>query len=735
MSAELLSSKVVVVEEPPRVRGVEALPTSIAGAVGVARRGPIGRAVLCTSFEDYEDRFGGFSRASDLALAALGFFQNGGSHLWVVRTAHYADPSNPSSASARIAVGQLVSGGAPTPAVVSGAPGPFALRDGDRLVLSANGAADAEVVFHGAPASATSQAGPFGLADGMTLLVRVDGGPVQDFLVVASAFADVARATAAEVAAALNADLGGVRALVERDAVRLQSDTRGTSSRLEIVGGTAVGPLGIAVGPAAGSGNLPSLRAVTAPDLVNAIGSSLPGVRATASASGALELRTTATGATASIEVRPGSVSALGLPAGRVLGSDAGTVSAVRLEGRDPGAFANHLQVELRAATSGERERFDLLVFEDGVFRERWVNLSLDAQAARPLELTLNDEQSGSRLIRVSVLGTARALEPQIATLAGGDDGLVGLVDADFVGAEAGRTGLFGLDRVLDLSLVTVPRRATPTVHEALVRYAEQVRGGFVFAVLDPPAGLDAVAMVDYVERTAALLGASEHAAIYWPRIRIPNPSRSVFGGAVDVVAPPSGAICGAFARTDAASPGGIYDPPAGIDRGRLLGVLGFETDEVLEERRRDLVYPKRINPLTTAPGLPRFIDGSRTLRANGSFPYVAERRGVSFIERSLRRGLEFARHRSNTEDLRAEVARTITAFLVDQMRNGAFASSEADKAFFVDVSETLNPPSARMAGRMYIRVGLATNKPAEFIVLRIAQDTRALEAELAAGG
>ena len=32
-------------------------------------------------------------------------------------------------------------------------------------------------------------------------------------------------------------------------------------------------------------------------------------------------------------------------------------------------------------------------------------------------------------------------------------------------------------------------------------------------------------------------------------------------------------------------------------------------------------------------------------------------------------------------------------------------------------------------------RVGLATNKPAEFIVLRISQDTRALEAELAAAG
>jgi hypothetical protein len=74
-----------------------------------------------------------------------------------------------------------------------------------------------------------------------------------------------------------------------------------------------------------------------------------------------------------------------------------------------------------------------------------------------------------------------------------------------------------------------------------------------------------------------------------------------------------------------------------------MFGVLGFETDEVLEENKRDLVYPHRINPLTTGPGLPRYIDGSRTLKGDGNFPYVAERRGVIFIERSLKQGLQFA--------------------------------------------------------------------------------------------
>ena len=35
MSGQLLSSKVVIVEEEPKVRGIPSAPTSVAGAVGV----------------------------------------------------------------------------------------------------------------------------------------------------------------------------------------------------------------------------------------------------------------------------------------------------------------------------------------------------------------------------------------------------------------------------------------------------------------------------------------------------------------------------------------------------------------------------------------------------------------------------------------------------------------------------------------------------------------------------
>lgn len=739
MSGQLLSSKVVIIEEEPRVRGIPSVPTSVAGAVGLTERGPIGQAVLCSSFDEFQARFGGFTPDSDLALAAMGFFENGGNQLWVVRTVHYTDVSNPASHTAVRATGLLSAGAGPTPAILAGvAPAPFVLQDGDRLVLSVNGGADVDVVFNGTPAAVVAGAAePYALADGQTLTLRVDGGPEQTVTFHAADFPNIASATAAEVAAALNAALVGGRATTAGGSVRLASDTEGTSSRLQVTGGTANAALGFAMMVAQGSGNVASIRTVQFLEAKALVEAAVAGVQVEPGVGGTLQLRTTAAGPAASLRAQPGTAAAFGLDGSLHTGSASGMATALRVEGKDPGAYANRIEAEVRLATSGSPSAFDLLVVEDGVYREAFPNLTMVPTDPRHVERIVNDPRTGSVYVRVvdQQLPGAPVPTVQIAALAGGSDGLVGLGDGDFIGSETGKTGLHALDQVQDLALLLVPGRATPAVHDAMLRYCEVDRGGMVFAILDPPSNQSAAAIVTYVATTAALEGSSEFGALYWPRVKVLNPQKSVFGSAEQLVVAPSGILAGVYARTDAARPGGIYDPPAGIDNGRMFGVLGFETDEVLEERKRDLVYPHRINPLTTGPGLPRYIDGSRTLKGEGNFPHVAERRGVIFIERSLKQGLEFARHKNNTEGLRAQVRRTITAFLLAQMNNGAFRSREPVKAFFVDVSDQLNTPSVVFAGQLIVRVGLATNKPAEFIILRISQDTRALDAELAAAG
>ncbi|NTX56906.1 phage tail sheath subtilisin-like domain-containing protein [Myxococcus sp. CA039A] len=737
MSPELLSSKVVVVEEEPRVRGIPSAPTSVAGAVGLAERGPIGKPVLCTSMEDYQATFGGFTPDSDLALAAMGFFENGGSHLWAVRTVHYEDATNPESHTATRATAALTTGGGPTPAVAWGTlRPPFSLADGQRMEVAVNGSAAVDVAFLGTAASVlASRPGPYALTSGQALRVRVDGA--RDVFVSFSDgdFADMSQATPEEVAAVLNAVLVGGSATVEAGALRISSDTFGAASRLEVGDEVANAVFGFPLGPQVGTGNVQSLRAVELHEVQSLVEAAVAGVRVEASSLGTLQLRTTITGPSASLRVQGGAGLGLGLDALLHQGAASGDMDVLRLEAKDAGAYANRLEVEVRPSTSGTPDAFDILILEDGAYRESFPNLSSSEGDARYIGRVLNDGRTGSRYVQVFLVEPDAVPDVQTVALSGGADGLVGLRDSDFIGSEVVKTGLYALDSVQELSLLLVPGRATPAVHNAMVRYCEVARDGLVFAILDSPAGYTATDIVSYIAEEAALEGLSEHAALYWPRVKVLNPSRGVFGNIEQLVVPPSGLIAGVFARNDAARPGGVYDSPAGIEAGRMLGVLGFETSEVLEEKKRDVVYPHRVNPLTTGPGLPRYIDGSRTLKAGGNFPYVAERRGVSFIERSLQAGLQFARHRNNTEGLRAQVRRFITAFLLTQMRNGAFRSMEPAKAFFVDVSNALNPPSVVFAGQLVVRVGLATNKPAEYVVLRISQDTRALEAELASAG
>ena len=90
----------------------------------------------------------------------------------------------------------------------------------------------------------------------------------------------------------------------------------------------------------------------------------------------------------------------------------------------------------------------------------------MDPDHARYVERILNDERSGAVLIRVTdqLLPGAAVPDVQTVQLAGGNDGLVGLDDTDFVGSDAGTTGLHALDQVQYLSLLLVPGRATAAV-------------------------------------------------------------------------------------------------------------------------------------------------------------------------------------------------------------------------------------------------------------------------------
>lgn len=747
MSVQLLSSKIAVVEEEPSVRPIVAAPTAVTGMVGVTERGPVGVATLVQSFEEYLRVFGGYTANSDAALAAKGFFETAGDggFLWVVRTVHYSNNATPSSKTSAAATGTLNTANlaATSGSVLASILGPYVLTPGDTLVLILNGGGPQTATFSATAAQRDSTTGPFALVNNQTLTVQIDGGATQTFTFLTSNFVSIGAATALEVANVINATITGAHATVVSNAVRIKSDKQGTGSSVNVTGGAANGALTFTTGLLAGTGNVANIAAVTVSEVVTILTAAFtPAV--TSNVGGAPKITSNTTGGSSSVQISAsGTAQAkIGFDTASHPGNAAGILATLQVNGKTDGAFGNHVSAVIGSATSGEASRFNLTVQQDGNTVEVYPNVTMDATDANYVVDVVNDTSNGSNLVALTDLFAATSApnnrpDNVTLTLSGGNDGLSGLVDADFSGSPvvnaAAGTGLRALDKVADLGLLIVPGRATAAVHNAMITYAEATRFGSVFAILDPPANQSAQQMVTYCTSTALLTELSEFGAVYWPRVKIANPNTTVFGAGATITVAPSGNIAGVYARNDVSKPGGVYEAPAGIDFGKLTNVIGLETDEVSDEAKRDLVFPKLINPIVGLPGQAIHIDGARTLKSTGPFPTIGERRGVIFLETSLKSGLLFAKHRKIKTKLLKQIERTIRKFMVEQTRNDAFASNDPKKAFSLDVGPGLNPPSEAFARRVNARIGVATAKPAEFIVLRVGQDTRALEEELAA--
>lgn len=413
-------------------------------------------------------------------------------------------------------------------------------------------------------------------------------------------------------------------------------------------------------------------------------------------------------------------------------------VDTLQIDAISDGAWGNDITAQITAATSGESTRFNLIVKTDaGVVLETWANLSMIDADSRYVESIINHAVTGSQYIRVTDLDSATVAPndmPAIGStgLAGGANGLTDLADTDFLGSSAGGTGLWRLENVTDFTLVSIPGRTSSAIQNGIISYLAARTDVFAFAILDPPASTTASGMITYIKSTVSLYNTTELAAIYWPRIKVLNPDKTVYGTDDTLTVPPCGHVAGVYARTDDL-PGGIYRAPAGIERGIIRSAQGLEMEEVKQEAKRDLVYPTLVNPITTIPGVPIHIDGSRTLKENGNFPSVPERRGVLFIESSIWSLMQVFRHANNTPEVRAQADRSVTAFLLEQMNVGAFRTRDPNTAFFVDFGEGLNTVAVQRQKKLKGRIGLATATPIDYVELEFSQDTRALENEIAA--
>lgn len=317
-------------------------------------------------------------------------------------------------------------------------------------------------------------------------------------------------------------------------------------------------------------------------------------------------------------------------------------------------------------------------------------------------------ERSGSHADRPAVAAATG--------LAAGADGAD--VAADSIVSPGEGQGMLALDSLNypRFNLLCLPGVTTANADEVSAALA-YCAGQNAFLLVDPdPSVTQSLAV------SAAGLYAAEgaHGALYWPRLVTPDSTPAGL--------PPSGAVAGVMARTDAQR--GIWKAPAGLGAG-IAGATGvaYPTSDAAS----GALNPFGINVLRSFPGAGLVVWGARTLAgsdiAGSDFKYVPIRRLTDYIEASLYLGTQFAVFEPNDPVLWGQLRLAVGGFVRGLFRQGAFQQSEShaeSDSFFVICDSTVNPQTEIDAGRVNIVVGFAPLKPAEFVVVTITQITSA---------
>jgi uncharacterized protein len=393
---------------------------------------------------------------------------------------------------------------------------------------------------------------------------------------------------------------------------------------------------------------------------------------------------------------------------------------------RPPGRFADELAFQglsfhpthrsaLARVLAEVPERRSTLLYTPLVLETDHMNGAALAAAMTALG-NVADGTAVIEVLRASIaqpaIPAAEALTVRVA-LGGGDDGQA-LIAADYAGQEdEPKTGLAALEDLEDISIIAAPGSTADGtvgrgVMRALIIHVERMR--YRIAVLDSVEG-------QLPSEVRALRGEIDttRAALYYPWVVVDDPLAD--GETRELRLPPSGFVCGIYARNDVER--GVHKAPANevVRQARSFEFL-------INTRQQEALNPEGINCLRFFEGRGFRVWGARTTTSDPEWKYVNIRRYFAFLERSIERGTQWAVFEPNGPRLWANIQRTVEDFLYNEFVSNHLAGRTPAQAYFVRCDETTMTQNDRDNGRLICLIGVAPLHPAEFVIFRIGQKT-----------
>lgn len=645
-------------------RPIMPVATSTAAFIGAARKGPVNVATLVTSQAEFEKVFGTPYRVTTtdshyLAYAVRHFFEQGGSRCYVVRVAHYNNINDLTTLQATPSTvtfdGTNTAGGAVAPALRVSAISPGVWGQALTAVVTPTSRfsvrLNADIVSVATTQIALNPTGEVRTGDLLWVVEEVSGK-------IDSITAAGVVTFSTPLTTSLGANFGG--------SINVGITAFGpgftylgkTSQAAAVVVTAGTPPTGISVAPILKQDGTP------------------------------LGLGDTLTFA----------ITEARIVVERVSAAPAATI--VHFASQTPPAFlANRSRVYSR--------EFMLQVRQGTTVLETHEGLSLvNTNVADHVNTRLAPARGASQLIVATDESGANDdtfLDTASKPLSGGNDGLTGLVDPDFIGSELLKTGLHALTPLRDAAILAIPNASEP-VTKAAIAYCD--KRADLFLILERPRN-----SLDTIQVYRAKLG-TKYAALYHPWIEIADPFAPQ-----PLRVPPSGAVAGVYAFTDIRR--GVHKAPAGLDTGKLVVATGIETR--LTKAQYDVLYPDQINAIL---GLREgfHVWGSRTISPDPEWVQVSVRRLFNFLEKSIENGTQWVTFEPNDQTLWKSIERNISAFLRIQWLEGKLVGASEREAFFVNCNAATNPPEVVDAGQVVTVIGAAPSRPAEFVIFRIKQ-------------
>lgn len=297
-------------------------------------------------------------------------------------------------------------------------------------------------------------------------------------------------------------------------------------------------------------------------------------------------------------------------------------VETIALSAQSEGEWGNRLSVEITESAL-DHERFTLKIFDNGRIVETLEHLSfvesdeLYVEKVRSAYVVIDDLDADSPVPKI---GSSQ--------LTGGDDGLVELCDADYIGEKSAKTGFYAFGEVDDALQIAVPGVTSPAVIAAGISYCEE--RGDMFFITETPFNLETQDAVDFrLGRGAYSHGAfnSSYGSMYFGKPRVYDITQKK-----ERIITPIGDILGVMAVNDwSANESRV---PAGLRRGKLRNCLGFDVNVGTPARQADGDYlcENQINPLCSFPDTGPVVWGAQTLQREASLLRELNVRRMSII-------------------------------------------------------------------------------------------------------